>query len=179
MCALSSVAQLSISVTMSVPTQIDTDADTPAPTIDHEDAPLQKHRFSFPQCDIGRRSTERRNTVQAQPTLTEAVIRESFRERRPLFDKKQPVSFYLEEENPANGSIGDRDVGSRHQLNSPVNCSGVQIVIDNIDNGDGISEAETTVADENTWIERCYDANEITSAAAGKTKIFVDDHQMV
>lgn len=175
MCALSSVAQLSISVTMSVPTHIDTDADTLAPAIEHEDAPLQKHRFSFPQCDIGRRSTERRNTVQA-----EAVIRESFRERRPLFDRKQPVSFYLEEENPANGSIGDRDFGSRHQLNSPVNCSGVQIVIDNIDNGDGISEAETTVADDKTtWMEGCYDANESTSAAAGKTTILVDDHHKV
>lgn len=150
MCALSSVAQLSISVTMSVPTQIDADADTPAaPAVYHEVPPLQKHRFSFPQCDIGRRSTERRNTVQAQPTLTEAVIRESFHDRRSVFDRKPPISFFLEEENPAaNGSIVDRDVGSRHPLNSPVNRSGVQIVIDNIDNGDGISDVKTTVADD-------------------------------
>lgn len=42
----------------------------------------------------------------------------------------------------------DRDVGSRHPLNSPVNRSGVQIVIDNIDNGDGISDVKTTVADD-------------------------------
>lgn len=136
MCALSSVAQLSISVTMSVPSQVDADAETTSSTggAGKDDQTSVKHRFSLPYpAEEEDPDPDHKPSSDPAAAAGRRYTVPGPLNRRPLAllaetaERGTGVSFPVDDGGGPDGDPRTMVVGS------PVNCSGVRIVIESAD----------------------------------------------